>query len=147
MTNKEPDEQDIVRAALEWEKTPYRHQASRLHAGCDCLGLIRGVWRALYGSEPSIIPPYGRSARDKRGAGQLVQAARHFLVETGRAFAPGRVVLFRLRSTLPPRHCGILLPEGQFIHAQERVGVVVTKLDNIWLGRVDSVFAFPERSQ
>ncbi|HHG90655.1 MAG TPA: hypothetical protein ENJ90_09300 [Devosia sp.] len=142
-----PTEQEIVLAALAWEKTPYRHQASTLNAGCDCLGLVRGVWRALYGSEPSSVPPYGRSARDRRGAGQLIEAARHFLVETDREPAPGRVVLFRLHATLPPRHCGIILPESRFIHAQERVGVVVTGLDNIWLGRIDCVFAFPERSQ
>jgi len=93
------------------------------------------------------VPAYGRSARDQRSSGKLLEAAQHFLMETDRAPLPGRVVLFRLRRALPPRHCGILLPEEQFIHAQERVGVVVTRLDNIWLGRVDSLFAFPERSQ
>ncbi len=93
------------------------------------------------------MPAYGRSARDQRSSGKLLEAAQHFLMETDRAPLPGRVVLFRLRRALPPRHCGILLPEEQFIHAQERVGVVVTRLDNIWLGRVDSLFAFPERSQ
>lgn len=45
---------DEVRArALEiaqsWIGTPYRHQASRRGVGCDCLGLVIGVWGELYG--------------------------------------------------------------------------------------------------
>ena len=47
----------VVKAARAWLGTPYRHQASTLGAGCDCLGLLRGVWRALYGDEPVAVPP------------------------------------------------------------------------------------------
>jgi len=45
-------EQRVIREALGWVGTPYRHQASCLGAGADCLGLLRGVWRGLYGEEP-----------------------------------------------------------------------------------------------
>ncbi len=41
----------VVVEALSWVGTPYRHQAAQKGVGCDCLGLVRGVWRALYGSE------------------------------------------------------------------------------------------------
>jgi hypothetical protein len=34
-----------------WLGTPYRHQGFRKGVGCDCLGLVRGVWRAVYGSD------------------------------------------------------------------------------------------------
>ena len=43
--------------ARRWLGTPYRHQASRMGVGCDCLGLVRGVWRSLYGAEPEATPP------------------------------------------------------------------------------------------
>ena len=33
----------VIAAALDWRGTAYRHQASCKHAGCDCLGLLRGV--------------------------------------------------------------------------------------------------------
>ena len=46
---------DIARA---WIGTPYVHQGSARGAGTDCLGLIRGVWRQLYGSEPEVAPAY-----------------------------------------------------------------------------------------
>ena len=35
----------IVDLARGWIGTPYLHQASCRGIGCDCLGLVRGVWR------------------------------------------------------------------------------------------------------
>ena len=48
----------IVTAARGWLGTPYHHQASVKGVGSDCLGLIRGIWRELYGPEPEAMPPY-----------------------------------------------------------------------------------------
>jgi NlpC/P60 family putative phage cell wall peptidase len=42
----------VIAAARGWLGTPYHDQASAKGAGCDCLGLVRGVWRDLHGSEP-----------------------------------------------------------------------------------------------
>ena len=53
-----PPRDDFVRAARRYIGTPYHHQAALAGAGCDCLGLIRGVWRDLYGAEPEQPPPY-----------------------------------------------------------------------------------------
>ena len=50
--------QMIVEAARAWIGTPYLHQGSLQHVGCDCLGLLRGVWRDCVGPEPEIAPPY-----------------------------------------------------------------------------------------
>ena len=50
----------VIAAARLWLGTPYVHQASVLGAGCDCLGLARGVWRDLVGAELQAIPPYSR---------------------------------------------------------------------------------------
>jgi hypothetical protein len=36
---------DIIAEARSWIGTPYAHQASVKGIGCDCLGLVRGVWR------------------------------------------------------------------------------------------------------
>ena len=46
----------VVAAARQFLGTPYRHQASIVGVGCDCLGLLRGVWRVLYGGEPEAMP-------------------------------------------------------------------------------------------
>ena len=50
----------IVAAARSWIGTPYRHQASLKGVGCDCLGLLRGVWRDVVGDEPERPPAYSR---------------------------------------------------------------------------------------
>jgi cell wall-associated NlpC family hydrolase len=73
--------------------------------GCDCLGLVRGVWRALTG-----VGQAGAALFARLGGGRwretLAQAARAHLIEIDPAeFAPGDVLLFRYRalsaSTLP----------------------------------------------
>ena len=132
---------EIVAAALTWIGTPYRHQASTLGAGCDCLGLVRGVWRALYGSEPWVVPPYRAGWRD---AGEGLREAAERFLDPAHDLAPGRVVLFRLTRTLPARHCGIMLAPDRFAHAQERIGVVAADLTESWVRRVAGVFAFPD---
>lgn len=43
--------QIIVAETRDWIGTPYRHQASLKGVGCDCLGLVRGVWRAVVVTE------------------------------------------------------------------------------------------------
>lgn len=48
----------VACVARGWIGTPYRHQASSKAAGADCLGLLRGVWREIYGDEPEAVPAY-----------------------------------------------------------------------------------------
>jgi len=48
----------IVAKTRDWIGAPYQHQASLKGVGCDCLGLVRGVWRAVIGEEPERAPPY-----------------------------------------------------------------------------------------
>ena len=48
----------IVAFARGWIGTPYCHQASLKGVGCDCLGLVRGVWRETLGAEPEGVPAY-----------------------------------------------------------------------------------------
>jgi NlpC/P60 family putative phage cell wall peptidase len=135
------DPEAVVRAARSWLGTPYRHRASTLGAGCDCLGLVRGVWRALYGGEPAALPPYRADMRDTANAEALLAAAERWLLPAG--LAPGAVLLFRLNRAAAPKHCGILVAEGRFIHAQEGLGVVEANLTAGWGKRVDRVFGFP----
>ena len=134
----------VVEAAREFLGTPYRHQASLVGAGCDCLGLLRGVWRALHGAEPRAMPAYRADMRDPNNASALRLAAEQFLiVETG-PLAEGQVLLFRLSGMVEPKHCGIMVSGDRFIHAQERLGVVEANLTEAWARRVSGRFRFPE---
>ncbi|WP_417684632.1 NlpC/P60 family protein [Roseibium sp.] len=135
----------VLDEARLWLGTPYRHQASVQGAGCDCLGLLRGIWRALYGAEPEKVPPYHPDwmAADKEDS--LAAAGRRWLVPGAIGNErPGDVLLFRWRDGLPARHVGILSGTGHLIHAYERVGTVESPLVPAWRRRISHVFSFPE---
>jgi NlpC/P60 family putative phage cell wall peptidase len=136
---------DIAAAARAWIGTPYRHQAATLGAGCDCLGLLRGVWRTLYGSEPPPLPPYRADWRDVSHAGELLDLAGRLLVGAEGEAQVGQVLLFRIGGTPLPRHCGILVAAGRFVHAQEKLGVIEANLTDGWRRRIARTFAFPQR--
>ncbi|WP_069437885.1 hypothetical protein [Methyloceanibacter methanicus] len=111
-----PQPDAIVSCARGWLGTPYHHQGSVRGAGCDCLGLIRGVWRALYGPEPETMPPYSRDWGNATGSETLIAAACRHLVpldSVGDA-RPGDVLVFRMRDKGVAKHAGILsaLPDA-----------------------------------
>lgn len=125
--------------------TPYRHQGSRRGVGCDCLGLVRGVWRALYGIEPEDPGPYRTDWAARNGPDRLMDAARRHLVPGDMAAAaPGDVVLFRWRIGAPASHCGILDENERVIHAYEGACVVSSPVPEAWRKRIAGVFSFPE---
>ena len=138
------DRAAIVRAARGWIGTPYVHQASCKGAGCDCLGLIRGVWRELIGAEPEKPPAYTPWwAEDEGEETMLAAARRHLRPLARRQLRPGDVVLFRYRRGLPAKHAAIATGACAMIHAQEGAGVVEAPLSPWWNRRIAGVFAFP----
>lgn len=135
---------EIVAAARGWIGTPYRHQASRKGAGCDCLGLVRGVWRELIGPEPDAPPPYTPDWAEALGEETLLAAARRHLIEIPHGAArAGDVLIFRMGMGVPAKHCAIVGSEGQIIHAYWGRAVVETRLTDWWARRVAAAFAFP----
>lgn len=137
----------IVAEARSWIGTPYRHQASCKGAGTDCLGLIRGVWRALYGEEPALPPAYTRDWSEVSGDEALWTAAEAHLLPVARkrAVAPGEVILFRMREGAVAKHLGILSdPPTCFIHAYSDKHVAENALSTPWARRIVARFDFPE---
>lgn len=137
-----------VLAGRGWIGTPYRHQAAAKGAGTDCLGLIRGIWRELYGTEPEAVPAYTADWSEPEGAERLWQAALRHLVPAGReaGLSPGQVLLFRMRDDAVAKHLGIVAEAGSaatFIHAYSGHSVVESPLSAPWLRRVAARFDFP----
>lgn len=133
----------IVTEARSWIGTPYHHQASVKHVGCDCLGLLRGVWRAVMGAEPELPPPYSADWAEA-GADTLLAAARRHLVEVEIAdLAPGDVLLFRWRENLPAKHCAIATSPGTMIHAHDGAAVAEVAFRPWWRRHLAHVFRFP----
>ncbi len=134
--------EEIALAARAWVGTPYRHQASRIGIGCDCLGLLRGVWRQVIGNEPIKIPPYSANWRDKESAGALELAAKTYLITSAKQPQIGDVVLFKMIANMPPKHCAIMVEKNIFVHAQENIGVVEASLSISWAKRISGVYSF-----
>lgn len=132
----------VVSAAHGWIGTPYRHQGSRMGVGCDCLGLVRGVWRTVLGTEPAPVPPYSPDWGELTDDDPLLEAARAFLVPA-RLIAPGRVLLFRWSRGSAAKHCGIVSTPDRMIHAYAGTGVVESTLVPSWRRRIAGIFAFP----
>lgn len=136
--------QAVLAEAREWIGTPYQHQASVKGAGCDCLGLIRGVWRALYGGEPEAAPAYTPDWAERAGEETLLAAAQRHLLELPIAQAsPGDVLLFRMDAQSPAKHAAILDEDGRLIHAYWGRAVVRSRFAPWWRARCAGAFAFP----
>ena len=155
MTTRE----QIVAAARGWVGTPYHHQASVKGVGCDCLGLIRGLWRELQGPEPEALPAYTRDWGDVTGSEPLLAVARRHLLPLASVdlAQPGDMLVFRMQAGVA-KHIGILsaLPAfgllerdgryergGNFIHAVEELGVTEVALTRWWRRRLVAAFSLP----
>lgn len=139
---------EIVAAARGWLGTPYLHQASCRGGGTDCLGLLRGVWREVLGTEPAPIPAYTADWSEAEGREDLLAAARLWLLPAGDPDA-GDVLLFRMRAGAVAKHLGIASDTGdspRFIHAYSGHAVVETALSEPWRRRIAARFRFPERA-
>lgn len=139
-----PARATIVAAARRWIGTPYLHQASLPHIGCDCLGLVRGVWRDVIGAEPEIAPPYSPAWAEAGDGERLLEAlARHCRPIAPADCRPGDVLAFRFRDHLPATHLAILTTPTHMAHAHSGARVAEVPLGARWRKRLAAVFVFP----
>jgi len=134
----------VVDLTRQWIGTPYLHQASRKGVGCDCLGLVRGVWREIYKTEPAEALDYSSSWSEISTAERMLDAARcHLIEEDSQHLIAGNVLIFRMRRQSTAKHAGILSSPQHFIHAYEGNHVVENALSDFWKRRIAAVFRFP----
>lgn len=145
-----PQEARVVREARRWLGTPWHHQASRCGVGTDCLGLVRGIWRALYGREPSDLPNYPRTV--PMGSPEVIlDLAGRYLQPVPQPYGavaarPGQLLVFRMAREMPARHLAILSEPQLMIHALSNRAVLETDFSAWWQKRCVAVYAFPPAS-
>lgn len=135
----------IVALAANWIGTPYRHQGATKGVGCDCIGLIRGIWRELYGEEPEAVPAYAPDWAERSGEDRLIEAGQRLFgpaLPLAKARA-GDLLLFRWRPDCAAKHAGILVGPAHFIHAYEQAAVTRSALVPSWQRRIAAVHRFP----
>jgi NlpC/P60 family putative phage cell wall peptidase len=138
----------VVAEARLWIGTPYLHQASVKGAGADCLGLLRGVWREVFGREPETVPAYTDDWAEPSHQEVLLEAAQRLLVARPIDLAEvGDVLLFRMREGSIAKHLGLQSETGnhpRFVHSYTGHGVIESSLSLPWQRRIAARFAFPE---
>jgi cell wall-associated NlpC family hydrolase len=104
---------ELVAEALSWQGTPHLWQQSRKGRGCDCLGLVWGVARALE------LPEARGLAKQNYGRGfsgnQLLTGLAGVLRETAEP-QPGDVMVLFVGNPAQPRHCAMMLDNRRLIH-------------------------------
>ena len=134
----------IVAEARSWIGTPYQHRASLKGVGCDCLGLVRGVWRACVGEEPEAVPAYAPDWAEASGEETLADAAFRHLVPVARDnFGAGDVLLFRWRDGFVAKHVAIAASATSMIHAHDGACVCEIAIAPWWRRRLAWAFQFP----
>ncbi len=134
----------IIAEARSWLGTPYRHQAGVKHIGCDCLGLVRGVYEAVVGRASEEPPAYSALWAEERPDDILLQAAaRHLEPHDGEQFQLADVLAFRWALAFPAKHLAIVTAPDRMIHAYDGAAVVETAIGPWWRRRIAGVFSFP----
>lgn len=142
----------VVDVARAWIGTPYVHQASQKQVGTDCLGLIRGVWRALLGPEPDEVIAYSPGWSDASEGEALLDALDRHLIRVDQSEAKhGDVLVFRMMQRGPAKHAAVLTtgtaqgPDATIIHAYSGLSVCETRLTRAWQRRIAAAYRFPEQ--
>jgi NlpC/P60 family putative phage cell wall peptidase len=144
MTSSGADAPSVIALARSWIGTPYVHQASVKGVGCDCLGLLRGVWREMGRDEPEEVPNYSPDWAEAGGKETLYTAlARHFSEIVRARVAPGDIVLFRMVPRGPAKHCGIVAEKDgapTLIHARQNKRVSEEAFSPFWKKKLAVAF-------
>ncbi len=147
MKQKEDEFQKrVITIARSWIDTPYMHQASLKGQGCDCVGMVRGVYRELYGleKEPEAMPPYQPDWYEVDQKDPLLAFGRKYLKEVPFGeMIPGDVLVFRMKPHVSAKHCGIITDTDMMVHAYSQQKVFEVSLGSHWLKKVAAVLRFP----
>lgn len=135
----------VLGIAESWIGTPYRHQASRKGVGCDCLGLMIGIWRELYGEAVAVRLRYSPDWAETARGETLLDALRERCDELEPdAMRPGDILAFRWQAGSAAKHLALLAPGNRIIHAYEGHAVMASAFVPSWRRRLAGVFAFPD---
>ena len=144
----EIDGNTIVAAARGWIGTPYIHQASLKGVGCDCLGLLLGVWRETHDKAVPDVPVYSMDWGETTGEEVMINRFGAHMDEIARADAMvGDVLVLCMLRTGPAKHCGFLASsengEATIIHSRANMLVFEELLTKDLERRIVKIYRVP----
>ena len=133
----------IITEARSWLGTPYHHQAALKGVGCDCIGLLRGIF-AAFGGIVDLPADYSPTWHVHRAEERLRDGLERYGQEVPLLSArPGDILLFGVGRG-PAAHGAVLIEPEIMIHAYAEAGsVVASRLAGRWLAWRRAAFAFP----
>jgi NlpC/P60 family putative phage cell wall peptidase len=147
----------VVEIARSWIGTRYHHQAHKKGVGCDCIGLIIGVWEELFnGRVPSSfsLPVYTPHWGDETGEfNVMAEYSRKYLLPLPlvwhsdgpvNALRAGDVILWRMLRHGATKHAGILSSPTTMVHAYYGHDVMETPLIQKAGSLLTYAFRYPE---
>lgn len=137
--------EDIIAEARTWIGTPYHHQASLKGVGCDCIGLVRGIFRELYGFNPAENINYSADWGDSNGNEDIIAAGFKYMEPVAlEDMQPGDMVAVRWAKGRVAKHVMILTENGKAIHSYNNSPTTEIHLNDWWRRRIVYVFRFPQ---
>lgn len=105
---------------------PFKNDGRDLKKGIDCWGLAMEIYRR----NGRNLPEYWEMKGDMEEIGQAIQKALPFFVRVYQSHLPiPCLVMFKFNQKYV-NHIGIYIGNGKFIHARNRIGVCIEKLDH-----------------
>jgi len=141
MTSREQIGRVIAAEALSWVGTPFAPHSCVKGAGCDCVQLAMGVYKAV-GLWPAMAsyPSYKLDTGSHLQASQVIGWALDcpWMQPEDKAII-GSAVTFKIARVA--HHIGIMISDTKFVHCWRKCGVTEADIrDPTWQSRLVSVW-------
>lgn len=138
----------VLKLAHTWVGTPYKHQAAVKGSGCDCIGLITGIWKELFGDFPEgfKMPAYTPYWAEEAEKSLMVDVGMKYLerITPMCQKMPGDVLMYRMTRRGQTKHAGIYVGNDRIIHAYSGHDVTEATIITDVGSALTYVFRFPE---
>ncbi len=136
---------DAVLEARKWLHTPFKHQGSVRGAGCDCIGLIKGIGMALglvdYDPNSALAKTFNNYSIMPNPR-RMREGLATWLVQIPVDEAMLADIYFMAWGK-EPQHVALITDKG-IIHSYSRAGKVVEHgLDDLWRSRIVAAYRYP----
>ena len=130
----------VVKEALSWIGTPYRHHAMVKGTGVDCAMILIGIYKNCGLINEVNLPYYSPQWHLHRDEEKYLETISKYLKPTTDP-KPGDVALFKFGRTVS--HSAIVIDYPQVVHAYNRSGVILDDATNGKLaGRLHGFFTY-----
>lgn len=128
---EQAERERVVKTALSWERTPYRHMGRVKGAGADCLTFLAETFIEAGLIEKIPVPFYPKDWMNHRSAERYVEGVLQYTKEISTPPLPGDIIVWKVGRCFS--HGALVIDYPRIIHAQAGVGVMQENANAAWL--------------